>query len=83
MTTIYLIDIYRDGSQWTGFDREENLEDAKALVLRKFPQAEEVTAADGYRREDAAEKSANGEAECVARFEIDSTDYAEIFEIAE
>lgn len=77
----YLIDIYRDGSQWMGFASAESLDAAKAQVLIKFPEATEVDPGDGYRHEDAAAKSASGEAKHVARFEIDSTDYADIYEI--
>ena len=78
----YLIDIYRDGSQWTGFDRAETLEAAKTLVLKKHPEAEEASG-NGYRQDDAAEKSSDGSAKLVAGFAIDSTDYADIYEIAE
>lgn len=77
----YIIDTYRDGIQWTGFDSAESLDEAKAQVLAKFPEATEVTPGDGYRHEDAAAKSASGEAKHVARFEINSTDYADIYEI--
>jgi len=76
----YLIDIYRDGSQWTGFDRAETLEAAKALVMKKYPQAEEADG-NGYRQEDAAQKSSDRSAELVAGFAIYSTDYADIYEI--
>ena len=79
----YIIDIYRDGSQWTGFDSAVSLDAAKAQVLAKYPAATEVIPGDGYRQEDAAAKSSSGEADHVARFELDSTDYADIYEIAE
>jgi len=77
----YIIDIYSEGSQWKGFSEAPTLDAAKAQVLAKYPDATEVSTGDGYRQEDAAEESASGEADHVARFEIDSTDYADIYEI--
>lgn len=77
----YIIDIYSAGSQWEGFSQAATLDAAKAQVLAKYPDATGVSAGDGYRQEDAAEQSASGEAEHVARFEIASEDYADIYEI--
>lgn len=73
----YLIDIYRDGSQWAGFAKADTLEDAQKLILKKFPGAEESSGV-GYRQEDANEE---GDATLVMGYTIDSTDYADIYEV--
>jgi hypothetical protein len=76
----YLIDIYRDGSQWPGFSEAGSLDEARKYILSRFPGAEQFGApSDPYHQQEAQERGAL--AKCIENWGIDSTDYADIYEV--
>jgi len=78
----YLIDIYIEGTQWRGFGDADSLTAAHKYVLDRYPDAKAFGAHNRPYHQDLADETAeNGTAKCIEKWVIDSTDYADIYEI--